>query len=627
MGLGEGVEDPKVAAAAANGPGLGGRGVGVSGSSMQRFSLEEIPCVPSEDASMASSPHSLFSLSFFRGTTDSTPEIARPRDGADEAEAQGRAPASDTMAESAPMSPAKAVLSGSMIASSQEPAPESSVSGEQGARCSHAPALVPAPAVTVPTTSPTNNVPLRGSGDGGEGPGLNNNTLSLGSGLMLESSAYDCVRLEGPDRGGTGEGAGAVREGGKEGEKVQGEDQDQDHKQQQQQQQQQEVGDGSAVLGTRLSASEEQVTFWEGRARAAEEGQQRLEQAVFEQAAKLAQISDSLDGMLSLCKASPGTFQGPPFPITQLRGSPGPEANAAIPTPAAPHARKGPHQQVFWKDHHTQGEGGRGEGKKASSSRDVAVIALEEAVGSVAKVFNKASSALLISAGPSPGPGPGSPSGEELLVARRAGATERVQAKGADDKPPSGISAAAVREGGQDGKSGGSSATTTTTVTDSGSASAVAAMTAVVAAAEAAAAAATAAGAAAVEATGAAAAVARAGLGDGGNSVGSIAFTSFAPGQLALFFPTPGNKFLAFNCGCPRHFLSEESQTLVGEDYHFRDYYVLGRIVEIQNIVCEDPPSGPNANPYGVPQGAMIKLVSVASITAELEAEGVSTSW
>lgn len=56
----------------------------------------------------------------------------------------------------------------------------------------------------------------------------------------------------------------------------------------------------------------------------------------------------------------------------------------------------------------------------------------------------------------------------------------------------------------------------------------------------------------------------------------------FCVGVVAMFFPTPENNFLAFNVGCPGHFLSKESQALIGRDEHFRPYYVLGRIIEIQ---------------------------------------------
>ncbi|CAN0373801.1 unnamed protein product, partial [Laminaria digitata] len=65
-------------------------------------------------------------------------------------------------------------------------------------------------------------------------------------------------------------------------------------------------------------------------------------------------------------------------------------------------------------------------------------------------------------------------------------------------------------------------------------------------------------------------------------TIGGIAFTSFSVGQVAMFFPTPEENFLAFNVGCPAHFLSKESQDLIGRDEHFRVYYVLGRIIEIQ---------------------------------------------
>lgn len=66
-----------------------------------------------------------------------------------------------------------------------------------------------------------------------------------------------------------------------------------------------------------------------------------------------------------------------------------------------------------------------------------------------------------------------------------------------------------------------------------------------------------------------------------------LPLTRFLVGQVSMFFPTPEGNFLAFNVGCPGHFLSKESQELVGEDEHFRAYYVLGRIIEIQ--VTEPP--------------------------------------
>ena len=49
---------------------------------------------------------------------------------------------------------------------------------------------------------------------------------------------------------------------------------------------------------------------------------------------------------------------------------------------------------------------------------------------------------------------------------------------------------------------------------------------------------------------------------------------------------------MAFNVGCPSHFLSKESQDLIGRDEHFRVYYVLGRIIEIQVMMEMDASRG-----------------------------------
>jgi hypothetical protein len=66
-----------------------------------------------------------------------------------------------------------------------------------------------------------------------------------------------------------------------------------------------------------------------------------------------------------------------------------------------------------------------------------------------------------------------------------------------------------------------------------------------------------------------------------------IHFRRFSPGDLALFFPTPAGDYLAFNVGCPHHYLSEESKALIGKDKHFRKYYVLGRITRL--VKCQVP--------------------------------------
>ncbi|CAM9204821.1 unnamed protein product [Ectocarpus sp. 13 AM-2016] len=107
------------------------------------------------------------------------------------------------------------------------------------------------------------------------------------------------------------------------------------------------------------------------------------------------------------------------------------------------------------------------------------------------------------------------------------------------------------------------------------------------------------------------------GVGEALACIGGIAFTRFSVGQVAMFFPTPEGNFLAFNVGCPRHFLSKESQDLVGRDEHFRSYYVLGRIIEIRGQTCEEE------NPYSLPVGQSIKVMSVESITPDLHRAGV----
>ena len=48
------------------------------------------------------------------------------------------------------------------------------------------------------------------------------------------------------------------------------------------------------------------------------------------------------------------------------------------------------------------------------------------------------------------------------------------------------------------------------------------------------------------------------------NSPPKISLSSFNANDLALFFPTAKGDYLAFNCGAPHHYLSEESKALIG---------------------------------------------------------------
>jgi len=101
-----------------------------------------------------------------------------------------------------------------------------------------------------------------------------------------------------------------------------------------------------------------------------------------------------------------------------------------------------------------------------------------------------------------------------------------------------------------------------------------------------------------------------------------ISFRDFAVGDIALFFPTPHGDYVAFNVGCPHHYLSMESKELIGQDKHFRKHYVLGRIVIIQPDVATcaaDAVDRDHRNPYQLGLGTRFHVVSVMAITCEFE--------
>eukprot|EP00611_Tribonema_gayanum_P004215 TRINITY_DN1339_c0_g1_i8.p1 TRINITY_DN1339_c0_g1~~TRINITY_DN1339_c0_g1_i8.p1 ORF type:complete len:414 (-),score=169.35 TRINITY_DN1339_c0_g1_i8:451-1692(-) len=66
------------------------------------------------------------------------------------------------------------------------------------------------------------------------------------------------------------------------------------------------------------------------------------------------------------------------------------------------------------------------------------------------------------------------------------------------------------------------------------------------------------------------------------NPRSGIAYRGFEVGCTALFLPTPHGHFLAFNVGAPNHFLARESAQLIGHDPHFTEFYILGRVVQIE---------------------------------------------
>mmetsp|Transcript_5636 Transcript_5636/g.5835 ORF Transcript_5636/g.5835 Transcript_5636/m.5835 type:complete len:326 (+) Transcript_5636:83-1060(+) len=96
---------------------------------------------------------------------------------------------------------------------------------------------------------------------------------------------------------------------------------------------------------------------------------------------------------------------------------------------------------------------------------------------------------------------------------------------------------------------------------------------------------------------------------DNASNTTKISLSSFLINDIALFFPTPRGDFLAFHVGCPHHYLSEESKSLIGHDKHFRKQYVLGRIIfKEERIATSD------CSPYRLPVGAIYYEVSVSSI-------------
>ena len=77
-----------------------------------------------------------------------------------------------------------------------------------------------------------------------------------------------------------------------------------------------------------------------------------------------------------------------------------------------------------------------------------------------------------------------------------------------------------------------------------------------------------------------------------------VAIDRFAVGEVAMFFPIPrkpgeGAEYVAFSARCSKsrhvkHFLAEESKGLIGQLAHFKDAYVLGRIVHRERCVAAE---------------------------------------
>lgn len=86
-----------------------------------------------------------------------------------------------------------------------------------------------------------------------------------------------------------------------------------------------------------------------------------------------------------------------------------------------------------------------------------------------------------------------------------------------------------------------------------------------------------------------------------------ISFTSFAVNDIALFFPSTKGHYMAFNLNLPNYFLSAESKALIGTSPFFRKEYVLGRIIQIEEISNQH-------EVYDLKPGTLLHVMSVAAL-------------
>ena len=92
---------------------------------------------------------------------------------------------------------------------------------------------------------------------------------------------------------------------------------------------------------------------------------------------------------------------------------------------------------------------------------------------------------------------------------------------------------------------------------------------------------------------------------------GTIYFTSFPEGALALFFPDPEGRFVAFHCNSPNHFLDLATlpEAVAGQIryYSHREKpFILGKIVHRSTLTAT-----PALNPFLLPLGTAYHLLSI----------------
>mmetsp|Transcript_22318 Transcript_22318/g.54989 ORF Transcript_22318/g.54989 Transcript_22318/m.54989 type:complete len:97 (-) Transcript_22318:166-456(-) len=93
------------------------------------------------------------------------------------------------------------------------------------------------------------------------------------------------------------------------------------------------------------------------------------------------------------------------------------------------------------------------------------------------------------------------------------------------------------------------------------------------------------------------------------SAASKISYTSFEPGDFALFLPTSQGYFVAFNRGCPFRYLSSESLSAAKAKCGEQLTYVLGHIIE---IFVSEAMDTKERNPYGLPVGTEYHVCTVS---------------
>ena len=99
-----------------------------------------------------------------------------------------------------------------------------------------------------------------------------------------------------------------------------------------------------------------------------------------------------------------------------------------------------------------------------------------------------------------------------------------------------------------------------------------------------------------------------------------ISFQCFSPGNVVLFLPvnTEGKEnrriYLAFNEGCPRHYLNEQSANFFRERNNKRfPNFIVGRIIVIDPLKA-GPLGDRERNPFDLKEGTVFHVVTIEGL-------------